>query len=76
MPLWAVGLIALAVLALIPLLALAGRKAGRSMRGNLALATMLLGLGEPLDPPAKHLAEATHKDEAESEAAGDPPSSA
>ena len=76
MSLWALGLMAIAGLALIPLFALAGRKAGRSVRGNLALAAMLLGLGEPLDPPSKHLAEAGHNDEAENEAAGDPPSGA
>jgi hypothetical protein len=73
--LWIV-ILAVAALVLIPVLALAGRKAGRSMRGNLALAAILLGLGEPLDPPSKHLAEASHKDEEESQAAGDPPSGA
>ena len=72
-PLWVFALVVLAVLALIPLVALAGRKTGRSLRGNLALASILLGFGEPFDPPQKHLAEASHKEEEESEAAGDPP---
>jgi hypothetical protein len=43
------------------------------MRGNLALGGILLGLGEPVDPPSKHLAEASHKDDEGPEAAGDPP---
>ncbi|HEX3916244.1 MAG TPA: hypothetical protein VHW60_02820 [Caulobacteraceae bacterium] len=73
MPIWAIVLLGLAALALIPIVALAGRGAGKRMRGNLALAAMLLGLGEPFDPPSKHLVEASHKDEEESEAAGAPP---
>jgi hypothetical protein len=73
MPLWGYALIVLAGLALIPLVALAGRRAGKKMRGNLALASILLGLGQPVDPPLKHLIEAKHEDEEGPEAAGDPP---
>jgi hypothetical protein len=74
MPLWGYGLMIVAGLALIPVVALAGRGAGKKMRGNIALAGILLGLGEPVDPASKHLAEASHKDEEAGEAAGDPPS--
>jgi len=59
--------------AVIPLAALAGRGAGKRMRGNLQLAAILLGFGEPLDPPLKHLVEADNPKEEQSDAAGDPP---
>jgi hypothetical protein len=70
MPAWELVLLGVAVLVLVPVAALAGRGVGKRMRGNLAMAAMLLGLGEPLDPPSRRLAEASHKDEEESEAAG------
>jgi hypothetical protein len=59
--------------AVIPLAALAGKGAGKRVRGNLQLAAILLGFGEPLDPPSKHLAEAGDRDESESPAPGEPP---
>jgi hypothetical protein len=73
MPIWAYVILGLVALGLIPLVALAGRGVGKRARGNLALAAMLLGLGEPVDPPLKHLMEASHKDAESDEAAGDPP---
>jgi hypothetical protein len=76
MPLWALALLIGAGVLLIPIFALGGRRLGRSVRGNLALASILLGFGEPFDPPQKHLAAASHKDEEESQAAGEPPSGA
>jgi hypothetical protein len=66
-----VAAIAALVLA-IPLAALAGRRLGRRARGNLALAGILLGLGEPFDPPKRHLAEAGESKRGDP-AAGDPP---
>ena len=62
-----------AVLVGVPLMARLGRGAGRKMRGNLQLAAIFLGLGEPLDPPSKHLIEAGERDEKETPPAGDPP---
>jgi hypothetical protein len=73
MPFWAIALLAVgAAVLLVPLVALAGRGLGRKARGNLALAGILLGFGEPFDPPQRRLAEASHKDEEAEEAAGDP----
>jgi hypothetical protein len=57
----------------IPLAALVGKGAGKRMRGNLQLAAILLGFGEPLDPPSKHLAEAGDREESESPTPGEPP---
>jgi hypothetical protein len=56
----------------IPLAALAGKRAGRRLRGNLQLAAIFLGLGEVLDPPSKHRIEAGERDEKESPAPGEP----
>jgi hypothetical protein len=47
--------IALAMLAAViglPFAALAGKGAGRRLRGTLQLAAIFLGLGEVLDPPS------------------------
>jgi hypothetical protein len=56
----------------IPLAALAGKGVGKKVRGNLQLAAILLGLGEPLDPPSKHLAEAGERDETQAPSPGEP----
>ena len=68
-----IGAIALGVIAT-TLVALAGRSAGRRARGNLQLAAILLGLGEPADPPTKHLVAARgREDDGEARAApGEP----
>jgi hypothetical protein len=64
MPVAVVIVAAVAALAIgAPLVALAGRGVGRRTRGNLQLAAILLGLGEPVDPPAKHLAAAGDREE-------------
>jgi hypothetical protein len=47
----------LALLVLAPLVAWLGRRHAKGARGNLALAAILLGIGEPLDPPSKHKVE-------------------
>ena len=73
MPAWALIVLIAAGVLLLPLAALAGRGGGKRLRGNLALAAVLLGLGEPVDPPQKHLAEASHEDAESDAAAGDPP---
>ena len=71
---WIAALLLIACLAAaVPLAGLAGRGAGRRMRGNLQLAATLLGFGEPLDPPLKHLVEADNAKEDESPAPGEPP---
>jgi hypothetical protein len=69
----AAGLLVACLVAAIPLAALAGKSAGKRVRGNLQLAAILLGFGEPLDPPSKHLAEAGERDESETPAPGEPP---
>jgi hypothetical protein len=74
MPTWANWLLAILALAVAaPFFAVGARRLGRSARGGLALASMLLGFGQVLDPPSKHAIEAgehTRKDRA---APGDPP---
>lgn len=73
MPAWTQYLIAAAALAVVvPLAALGGRRYGRRVRGGIALAGILLGLGEAVDPPSKHLIEAGGPKEKESPAPGDP----
>jgi hypothetical protein len=57
MPWWLQVLLAiLALLVLAPLFAWLGRRA-RGLKGGLALGAILLGFGEPLDPPPKHKVE-------------------
>ena len=62
-----------ALLAGIPFAALAGKGVGAKVRGNLQLAAVLLGFGEPLDPPSKHRVVAGERDENEAPSPGDPP---
>jgi hypothetical protein len=51
MPAWLQILLAiLALLILAPLAAWIGKRA-RGLKGNLALGAILLGIGEPIDPP-------------------------
>ncbi|HEX4709159.1 hypothetical protein [Phenylobacterium sp.] len=47
-----------ALIVLAPLLGWLGHRHGRSIRGGVALASIMLGFGVPLDPPTKHLIEA------------------
>jgi len=59
MPLWLQQLAAIAVIiVLAPLIAIGARRYGRRVRGGLLMAGILLGFGEVLDPPSKHVAEA------------------
>ena len=48
-----------ALIVLAPLMAWVGHTHGRSIKGGIALASIMLGFGVPLDPPTKHLIEAT-----------------
>ena len=50
-------LVALVFLIIGPACAWLGRRYGRNVRGNLALAGILLGFGEVIDPPPKHRVE-------------------
>jgi hypothetical protein len=57
---WMQYLIAFAaLLALAPLLAWIGVRFGSQPKGGLMLACVLLGIGDVMDQPAKHAAEAT-----------------
>ncbi len=59
MPAWLGPLLALlAVVILAPLVARFGWRHGRKLKGGVALAAILLGVGEPLDPPSKPMVEA------------------
>jgi hypothetical protein len=59
MPLWMQQLAALAVIiVLAPVIAIGARRYGRRVRGGLLMAGILLGFGEVLDPPSKHIVEA------------------
>ncbi len=68
---WVAAVVALLVVA--PLVALFARRAGRRVKGGLILAGILLGVGEVVDPPSKHLIEATGDEERASPAPGEPP---
>ena len=48
----------LALLVLAPVFAWIGQRHGRRIRGNLVLASILLGFGHPLDPPPTQKVEA------------------
>lgn len=73
MALWIAAAVLLAVAVIgIPLAVMAGKGAGKRLRGNLQLAAIFLGLGEVLDPPSKHRVEATEREEKDNEAPGEP----
>jgi hypothetical protein len=74
MPSWLGDLLALAALiVLAPLMAWVGHKHGRRLKGGLALASIMLGFGVPLDPPTKHLIEAAEGEVKGDNENGDPP---
>jgi hypothetical protein len=61
MPEWLGYLLAFAAfLVLAPLIAWLGHKHGRSIKGGIALASFMLGFA-PIDPPTKHVIEATQR---------------
>jgi hypothetical protein len=74
MPTWlgyVLALVAFAVLA--PLVAWLGHRHGRSLKGGVALASLMLGFGAPLDPPTKHLIEAQEGRVKGDDETGEPP---
>ena len=74
MPAWlqyALALLAVAILW--PAAALLAKRHGQRVRGGVGLAMILLGLGEVVDPPSKHLIEAKEDEPRGPPAPGDPP---
>ncbi len=65
-----------ALLLLAPLVAMAGRRYGRSVKGGLILGSILLGFGQAIDPPSQQAIEAASDDADKKgpQPAGDPPS--
>jgi hypothetical protein len=62
-----------ALIVLTPLMAWLGRRHGRSIKGGIALASIMLGFGVPLDPPTKHLIEASEGEVKGENESGEPP---
>ena len=74
MPTWFGYVLAIAaLLGLAPLMGWLGRKHGRSIKGGIALASIMLGFGVPIDPPAKHLIEASEGRVKGGDENGEPP---
>jgi hypothetical protein len=74
MPTWLNWLLALAALLILaPLIGWLGHRHGRSIKGGVALASIMLGFGVPLDPPTKHLIEAKEGQTAGDDESGEPP---
>ena len=78
MPAWTGYLIAIAAIILVaPFAARVGKWQGKARRrgqkGNLALASLLLGFGAVLDPPQRHAIEARQREEEPDPGAGAPP---
>jgi hypothetical protein len=64
MPIWVQYLIAVAAfVVLAPLTVWLARRFGGRARGGLMMAGILLGLGETVDPPSKHIIEAQEGEE-------------
>jgi len=64
MPVWIQYLIALAAfVVLAPLTVWLAKRFGGRARGGLMMAGILLGLGEAVDPPSKHIIEAQEGEE-------------
>lgn len=61
------------LLVLAPLVGWLGHKHGRSIKGGMALASIMLGFGVPLDPPTKHLIEAKQGRVESDDETGEPP---
>ncbi|HEX3366144.1 hypothetical protein [Phenylobacterium sp.] len=71
---WLGYLLALAALiVLAPLIGWLGHQHARSIKGGVALASILLGFGVPMDPPSKHLIEAKESRVAGDDESGAPP---
>ena len=74
MPTWLSWLLALAVLlVLAPFIAWLGHKHGRSLKGGVALASVMLGMGAMFDPPVKAATEAEEAMVKGGQGSGDPP---
>jgi hypothetical protein len=61
------------LLVLAPVVGWLGHKHGRSIKGGIALASIMLGFGVPLDPPTKHLIEAKEGHVESDDETGEPP---
>ena len=70
---WLGDLLALiAVVVLAPLLGWLGRRHRRAIKGGLGLGLVLMGLGDVIDPPRRHLIEATDGEEEGPTESGEP----
>lgn len=73
MPAWLGYLLALvALVVLAPLIGWLGHRHGRSIKGGMALASLMLGVGV-IDPPAKQAIEANERRVAKGDENGEPP---
>jgi hypothetical protein len=74
MPRWAQYLVALmVVLVAAPgVVVLAKRYCGKA-RAGIGIAALMMGFGEVMDPPSKHLIEANEGEEKQTPTPGDPP---
>jgi hypothetical protein len=71
---WAQSVLVVAVVIVVaPAVIWLARRFGGRVKGGMALAGVLLGFGVVMDPPSKHLIEATEPEEKESPTPGDPP---
>ena len=74
MPPWIGYLLAFgALLVLAPLLGWLGHRHGRSIKGGVAMASLMLGFGAMFDPPAKAAIEAEEARVKGDKGSGDPP---
>jgi len=72
MPSWLSYVLAIvALLTLAPLMAWVGHKHGRQIKGGVALASVLLGIGV-IDPPAKQAIEANERRETDEDESSEP----
>lgn len=73
MPEWLQYTIAgMALLIVAPVVAWLARRWARGAKGNLALAAILFGFGEPIDPPPKYKVESAEPGK-DQRGAGEPP---
>jgi hypothetical protein len=73
MPEWLQYLIAgVALLVIAPLVGWLAKRWTRGARGNLALAAILFGFGQPIDPPSKYKVESAEPGKDQS-GPGEPP---
>ena len=67
------GLAAIILIVAAPAIAWLAKRYGGKARAGIGIAALMMGFGEVMDPPSKHLIEANEGEEKQTPTPGDPP---